>query len=429
MIRALPWIGLGWLAGLATLVLLGALLSAATLRSATRLANAGATGGTGIRVSAGLRRAYAAVLWVSCVYYYLSIPVVLVGVVALLAGVLLLFAKLGRIPVKLVLGLALLGLVTIWAVLKSLWASVVPGRDEDPGTRTDPATHPRLTKLIRKVAARVRTRPVDTLFLTPGTEIAVFERGSMVRALAGRSERCLILGIGVLDGMTQGELKAILAHEYGHFVNEDTAGGGFSLAVRRALVAMGRTLAEGGAATWYNPAWWFVNGFHRVFLRVSQGASRLQEVLADRRAALAYGGRNFTRGLEHAIAQSIRFDDHAQRTLREVVEGGQPLANLYRFEPALRKVPLSKPVHVLIEEALAAEPSPYDSHPRPKDRIAWVVRIAAPPEPDDDLPAWELFDRREVLERTMTDQVRRNVAEQHGVRIPAGPPLETQRPA
>jgi hypothetical protein len=43
-------------------------------------------------------------------------------------------------------------------------------------------------------------------------------------------------------------------------------------------------------ATNRNPAWWFATGFYRIFLRVSQGAARLQEILADRRAAEAYGG-------------------------------------------------------------------------------------------------------------------------------------------
>ena len=52
-------------------------------------------------------------------------------------------------------------------------------------------------------------------------------------------------------------------------------------------------LAEGGAASSINPAWWFVRGFHSVFLRISQGASRLQEGLADRWAAFAYGSKSF----------------------------------------------------------------------------------------------------------------------------------------
>ena len=61
----------------------------------------------------------------------------------------------------------------------------------------------------------------------------MFERGGVLRQVRGKSERCLVLGAAVLDGMRVRGLKAILAHEYGHFHNEDTAGGGFALAVAR----------------------------------------------------------------------------------------------------------------------------------------------------------------------------------------------------
>jgi len=96
-----------------------------------------------------------------------------------------------------------------------------------------------------------------------------------------------------------GAFKAVLAHEYGHLSNRDTAGGGFALAVRRSLTTAAVGLAERGVATWYNPAWLFLTGFNRVFLRISQGASRLQETLADRWAASAYGARYFEQGLRH----------------------------------------------------------------------------------------------------------------------------------
>ena len=61
----------------------------------------------------------------------------------------------------------------------------------------------------------------------------------MGRQLRGRAERCLILGVGVLEGLKIGPFKAVLAHEYGHFTNKDTAGGGFALAVRRSLADHG----------------------------------------------------------------------------------------------------------------------------------------------------------------------------------------------
>jgi Zn-dependent protease with chaperone function len=419
-------VGAFWAMGLLLLLAAGIALSRLTLRSAgrmTRAAPGSHPGGSGL-----LRRIYGAVLALCCAYYYLSVPLVLLGVLAVGGGALYAFVSLGRVPVKLVLIVGVIVLVTAWAVLKALWVSVLRPRTEDPGARCEWGAHPRLDALLARVARRIGTRPVDAVFLTPGTEVAVFEQGSLAKQLMGRSQRCLILGIGVLEGMTKGELKAILAHEYGHLVNRDTAGGGLALAVRRSVHEMASTLARGGAATWYNPAWWFVNGFHRVFLRVSQGASRLQEILADRWAALAYGGKNFARGLRHVIERSIRFDRHAEASLKEVIEGERALANLYRYRPAAAID--DSAVASSLDQALGAEPSPYDSHPRPADRIAWVGGLEATgaPESDDGEAAWDLFTDREAVERTMTDHVRATVERNHGVAIPAELPARAQTP-
>jgi Zn-dependent protease with chaperone function len=409
------WAVGAWLALLALLLAAGAALSASTLRGARRMA---ADRSAATRAPA-LRSVYGAVLWLTCAVYYLSLPLVVLLVLAAAYGVWVAFAAIGRIPVKLVLIVAVVLLVSLWAVLKSLWASVVRGRSADPGIPLDVAAHPRFAAALGEAAARVGTRPVDTVFMTPGTDAAVYERGGLARQLAGRTDRCLILGVALLEGMTQGQLKAVLAHEYGHFVNRDTAGGGLALAVRRSVLEMARALASGGAATWYNPAWLFVTQFHKLFLRVSQGASRLQEILADRWAALAYGGRSFAAGLTHAITRSAQFDRHARTTLREVVDGGLALANLYRFVPSQAVDPAG--VAAEVEKAMSAEPSPYDSHPRPVDRIAWVGDLPPAQGADSggDAPAWDLFDDREALERRLTDEVRANVAANNGVTIPA----------
>jgi Zn-dependent protease with chaperone function len=379
--------------------------------------------------AAALRKLYAAVLWLTCGVYYLSVPLVVLLVVAAGYAVWLVFVAIGQIPLKLALVVAVMVLVSLWAVAKSIWASLVRAKGEDPGLRLDPADHPRFKAALEEAARRVGTRPVDTVFATPGTDAAVYEQGGLARQLAGRTERCLILGVGLLDGMTEGQLKSVLAHEYGHFVNEDTAGGGFSLAVRRSVLQMADALASGGAAAWYNPAWLFVTSFYKLFLRVSQGASRLQEILADRWAALAYGGRTFAAGLTHVVTRSIRFDKHAGATLREVVEGALPLRNLYRYAPA--QAVEEQEVTDEVAKAMNAEPSPYDSHPRPADRVAWVgdVACAHGDDLDDRSPAWDLFADREALERRLTDEVRANVATRHGVAIPAERPAADEAPA
>jgi tetratricopeptide (TPR) repeat protein len=399
--------GLIWIGGMIALLIVGWILSALTMRAARR-APSSPGGGVAKGFDAVLRRIYRLVLWLSCAYYYISIPVLLLLVVGAGGGIIYGFFSLGRIPIKLVAIIAIVVLITVFAILKSLFIRRI---DEDPGTRLELSENPGLHDLLNEVAGRIGTRPVDSVYLTPGTEVAVMERGGMLKQLTGRSERCLILGVGVLEGMKLSWFKAVLAHEYGHFSNQDTAGGGFAIAVRRSLMTMAESLAQGGAATWYNPAWLFINGFYRVFLRISQGASRLQEVLADRWAAYAYGAEAFEQGLTHVIRQSIRFDFHAQNTLNEVVEQQKPLANLYAYKP--EKKPEPPEIEAAVNEAVHAKPTVYDSHPAPADRFTWVNALGAKGtglKPGDTAEAWTLFQNPDHLQREMTTQIRASLA-------------------
>jgi Zn-dependent protease with chaperone function len=285
----------------------------------------------------------------------------------------------------------------------------------------DLAANPELRNTLAEVAARIGTRPVDRVFMTPFTDIAVFDRGGLVAQLRGTSQRCLVLGAGVLEGMRLRAFKSVLAHEYGHFRNEDTAGGGFALAVRRSLFAMTVQLVARRVASPLNPAWWFVRGFWRAFLGISQGASRLQEVLADRWAAFAYGSSAFEQGLLHVVARDVQFDAHVDATLEDVVKNKRALPNLYSFVPA--KPREAGALERAVDQALGKRPSPYDSHPCPADRLAWVRALAAdgpPATPADDADAWSLFADRAGLEARMTADVRARVQRVHGVVVPLG---------
>jgi Zn-dependent protease with chaperone function len=403
-----------WLGVLGALLVAGLILSRVALRVAGQVpgAHEGAVTGMDTR----LRHVYRVVLWLCCGYYYVSIPIVALLVLAAGGGTVYAFLRLGQIPIKLVFVVGAITLYTLTAMARSLF---VRGADQDPGERLDLERHPRLKTLVDEVAQRVGTRTVDNVYMTPGAQVAVMERGrSMLARARGRAERCLILGAAALEGMHVGPFKAILAHEYGHFSNRDTAGGGFALAVRRSLLTMGQGIARGGAAAWYNPAWLFVIGFYRVFLRISQGASRLQEVLADRWAALSYGSRAFEEGLRHVVARAVRFNAHADATLNEVIGAKRPLENLYTYRP--ERPPIATGVEASVKEALEAKPSPYDSHPSPAERIAWVRAMNASgtgTSSRDAEDVWSLFPDRETIERAMTAVIRQNIAAAHGVRI------------
>ncbi len=241
------------------------------------------------------------------------------------------------------------------------------------------------------------------------------ERGSMLRG--DSRERCLILGAGVLDGFRLRAFKAVLAHEYGHLTNRDTAGGRLAISVRNRLGSAAMHIAQRGAAAWYNPAWLFLNGYHRLFLRISHGASRYQEALADRWATFAYGGASFEEGLRHVVVRSVEFDTHAKLTLREVVNQRKPLVNFYRYMPEQGMPAL---VEMETKEALERETSPYDSHPSFASRVAWVHALATegdPPSDGDDAEVWSLFEEREQVELRMTAVVKNNVREAYGIAL------------
>jgi Zn-dependent protease with chaperone function len=390
---------LSWFAGFGLMLVAGAILSRMAMRAAR----------TTDDLSASVRRLYAIVLGISCAFYYASVPVVIAAVLTVSGGLVYASLALGRVPVKLVVIVVVLAGVSVWSMLKSLFIRV---RDEDPGMRIDLSEEPKLRKLLDDVAAKIGTRAVDNVYLTPSTEVAVMERGKR------NKERCLLLGVAALEGLRMRPFKAILGHEYGHFSNRDTAGGAFALAVRRSLSATAVGLAEGGAAAWYNPAWLFVNGFHRLFLRISEGASRLQEVLADRWAVSAYGADAFEEGLRHVVERDARFDAHVERTLNEVVNLQVPLANLYTYAPS--KAP--DDVTSAIEEALNRKSSAYDSHPAPAERFALNATLPqndVESAADDDEPAASLFANFEALQVRMTAQVRENVRLNTGLEIVA----------
>jgi len=210
-----------------------------------------------------------------------------------------------------------------------------------------------------------------------------------------------------LAGLRCGQLKAILAHEYGHFSNRDTAGGDLALQTRTSMYHLAFRLAVNGQAHWYNPAWLFVNGYYRLFLQITQGASRLQELLADRFAALTYGARAFADGLLQVVRQTLSFGAQVDA---EITRAPLALSNLYAL-PALetsQQQEVEEKLTALLREAT----SPYASHPAVGERIALVRRLAVaepPAEPGDTAPAWSLLPSAEQLQAEMTAVAQENV--------------------
>ena len=122
-----------------------------------------------------------------------------------------------------------------------------------------------------------------------------------------------------------------------------------------------------------NVGFQFLRLYQFLFRRISHGASRLQEVMADIEAVTHYGAVQFEEGLRHAILRGVKFDAAASR-----IDGDESLktyAGLRAlYEPTLRTRD-EKSVEAEMVKAIRHPTSEDDTHPSPSDRFALARRI------------------------------------------------------
>jgi len=391
-----------WAVGLVLLFVAGRLLSSWTLSSIERVdPNVLATDS-----ERSLRRIYRTLINCAGAYYYLSLPFVLVLVVGGTAAIVYELVMLGHVPLKLVGFLVITAGVTTVKMVQSLFIKVAT---ENPGRALEEAEAPALWGLAREVAESVATRPVDEIRITPGTEMAVYERGTASERRHDVAHRILIMGVGLINGFEQGALRAVLAHEYGHFAHRDTAGGDVALRVRRDMTMFAIALYQHGQAVWWNLAFQFLRLYDFLFRRISHGAVRLQEVLADRMAAHTYGPAAFEAGLRHVIARSVEFEAAVTLELQSAVHGKRPVGNLYALPPLPSLS--STDVQHRITDALSRPTTEDDTHPGPADRFRLIEHVSYNGPRSDSSAVWDLFADRHRVMAEMTAAVARQVKE------------------
>lgn len=398
-VRGAGWATGLWAGGLLGLCGLGYALSKLTLRQIERADPRHA-------IAAGerkLRKLYRSVLNVAGVYYYLSLPIVFLLVVGAAAALLYGFLMMGWIPIKLTIIIVIGVIATIWSMGRSLFLKV---DSSDPGRALSREEAEPLWQLTETVAKDLNTRPIDEIRITPGTDLCVYERGTWREKLDNQAKRVLVLGVAVLNDFKQDDFRSVLAHEYGHFANRDTAGGDVALRVQNDMLKFYIAMVKAGQATWLNIAFHFLRFYHFIFRRISHGATRLQEVLADRVAAQAYGPLAFEGGLRHVIRTSLHFDAHADREIQEALKARRPIMNLYEAPTGEPQVSHEKAFIEAINRPTTAD----DTHPAPHDRFRLIAPIPEPTYARSSALVWDLFKDRAAIVQEMTARVEKNIA-------------------
>jgi hypothetical protein len=393
------YVVLAWVVGLALLFVFGKTLSRMTLRSIEQPVE-----NSSVAVSSKvvqLRRFYRKLIDIAGWYYYISLPFVVILLIVALGSVFYAFFAIGRVPLRLMLILVIVTLGTIYKMVQTLFIKVKP---EDPGRSLKREEAPGLWALTDEVAKALDTRPVQEIRITAVTDLAVYERGSRKEKAQDKGTRILILGIGALSGFRTQAFRAVLAHEYGHFTHRDTAGGDVAFRVNNDMMNFAYAMAMSGHAVWWNLGFQFVRIYHFLFRRISHGASRLQEVLADRTAALKYGADAFEEGLKHVIRRSVEFPHVANREIALAIDGRRALHNLYEL-PSDGETSVEEE----IEKTLNRQTSEDDTHPSPSDRFRLVRQVHTETRSTDTTMVWDLFQNREAVTQEMSGLIDQSI--------------------
>jgi len=276
-----------------------------------------------------------------------------------------------------------------------LW-SILPRRDrfEAPGPQLEPRRHPKLFEMIRGVASATKQEMPAEVYLVGDINAWVAHRGGLM----GRGARGIMgLGLPLLQTLTVSELRAVLAHEFGHYHGGDTKLGRF---VYQTRTAIGRTLANLGrhGSILQLPFLWY----GRLFLRVSHAVSRRQELAADQLAAHVVGARPLAEGLKKIHAAGPAFGYYWSNEVAPVLHAGfvPPLAA--GFQQFVAGEIGQKAVAAAREHSLKGDAGDvFDTHPPLRERLQALEGCRPGDTPAADPLAITLLADPQALERAV----------------------------
>lgn len=323
---------------------------------------------------------------------------------------LLTISKLPRVPIGILVGLAVVALGTGIAIFVGLYYLFFPAKRKTLGVAVPRSEQARLWNLTDGVAREIVSKPVDKIMITPDPGIGVYLEGNIFKTILGGGSRVLEIGIPSIHGLKLDEFKAILAHEYGHFSNRDTQWSTFTFAMGNSLLSTLRSTPgptqndkeQGGwitLITSLNPAYWILLLYVNLYFRVTSGFSRIREVMADIRSMELYGGGAFGKGLLKVAVNDGIFSESIQaKYVPDLLKKGKTIPNFSKMMDVVYQSVDEKTIEEFKSELLSksAAHGIYDSHPALKTRIDYAKKFDQKDGREDE-PLASVFDDWEKI--------------------------------
>ena len=209
------------------------------------------------------------------------------------------------------------------------------------------------------------------VYLVPDVNAWVAQRGGLM-GVGGR--RIMGLGLPLLQAVSVSEMRAIVAHEFGHYFGGDVKLGPLIYRTREALVRTVIALHQHSGFL-QKPFEWYA----ALFFRVTHAVSRHQELQADALAARIAGADALARGLRTVHGAGLAFGTYWAQEVAPVLGAGYlpPLA--VGFSRFLEQPRVTDVLREAVEtEEREGKADPYDTHPSLRERLAALARRSGP---------------------------------------------------
>ncbi|MFE7479884.1 M48 family metallopeptidase [Streptomyces sp. NPDC057552] len=334
----------------------------------------------------------------------------LLGLVLLAALAAVDWAAAVHTPGPFALKVFLVSAVLAVPIVRGMFMLRTPADEDMPGVRVDDSHEPRLWQTVRDIAQQVGTRAPDEILLTGDVNATVSEDARFLGLVGGT--RRLHIGLPLMTGLSETQLRAVLAHEMGHYGNADTrlsaisergrvhvlrtivhfearAGAKVSKERARQEKKAAAALAKGkkakevdttGTGITYRAMARLYTAYGKFYLRATLSGSRRAEFAADIAAARIAGRDATASALREIPVIDAAHDFYLNRYATLGADAGllpPPGEFLGGFRHLLAA--RHEEVDAMRGGPLPTEPvSPYDSHPPIAERVARIEAL-----PDD----------------------------------------------
>lgn len=311
----------------------------------------------------------------------------------------------GALAGKIVIGTVVLAV----PIVRGMFMLRTPKAEPLPGVRVTEAQEPALWRAVRETADQVGTRAPDEILLIDEVNAAVSEDAKLLGLRSGT--RRLYLGLPLMTGLDEMQLRAVLAHEMGHYANLDTR---LTPLIARGRAQLVRTIghfhdradnaeakerakqekraekriAQGkkakavdteGEGITYRAMAKIYTGYAHFYMRATLSSSRRQELAADL-ASVRVAGRDSAASALRELGALGSAHDFYMSSYATLGVGAGLLPRPGEVFGGLRHLLDARSAELEeMRRDLPTEPaSPYDSHPALAERVARIEAL-----PDD----------------------------------------------